>query len=235
MRVTRVDPAKLNAIKQLIVVSALLGVWALIFLATTGSISVRSVIFLGASFLSSSSGVIAQYKLNPQLIPARLKIKRGGSKAWDEILMRVTNLIAIAAMPAIAGWDVSNFSEATLDPGWIIVGLAVLACSTLLLNWAMAVNPHFEPTVRIQTDRGHSVITRGPYQYIRHPGYLAGILYIVSVPLVVGSVFAFIPVGLYTACTVLRTSLEDRTLGSELEGYASYAETVRYRLVPGVW
>lgn len=235
MRVNRVESAKRNAIKQLIVVSGLLGIWILIFLATAGSITVRSGIFLGASFLNSSSGVIAQYKLNPRLLGARLKIKREGSKAWDEILMRVTNLIAIAVMPAVAGWDVSNFSESIINPGWIVVGLAILTCSTLVLNWAMAVNPHFEPTVRIQTERSHSVITQGPYKYIRHPGYLAGILYILSVPLVVGSVFAFIPIGLYIVCTILRTSLEDRTLGSELEGYAAYTKKVRYRLIPGVW
>lgn len=36
----------------------------------------------------------------------------------------------------------------------------------------MVVNPFFEKTVRIQTDRGHRVIDTGPYAYMRHPGYM---------------------------------------------------------------
>ena len=231
----RIASGKLVVVKQLIVVSVLLGIWLLIFLDSAGYISVRAWIFLGASFLHSTSGIVVQYKLNPQLLAVRLTVKRAGSKVWDEILMRVTNLTAIIAAPVFAGLDVGRFHWPTLDPLFIAVGLLLLAVSTILLNWTMAVNPHFEVTVRIQTDRDHKVITSGPYKYVRHPGYLAGIIYIISVPLVVGSVFAFIPVGLYIVFIMLRTSLEDLTLGRELDGYASYTEHVKYRLFPGVW
>jgi protein-S-isoprenylcysteine O-methyltransferase Ste14 len=235
MRENRLDPVMMVAVKQLIVVSVLLGMWMLVFLASAGYISVRAWVFLGASFLHSSLGVIVQYKLNPQLLAVRLTVKRSGSKLWDEVLMRVTNLTAIIAVPAFAGLDVGRFHWSTLGPWFVVVGLVLFAISTVLLNWAMVVNPHFEATVRIQTDRGHKVITGGPYKFIRHPGYLAGIIYIVSVPLVVGSVFSSIPVGLYIIFIMLRTSLEDRTLGRELDGYASYAEHVRYRLFLGIW
>ncbi len=235
MRINHIDPAKIVAVKQLIVVSMLLGIWMLIFFASAGYISMRSWIFFGASLLNSSLGIVSQYKLNPQLLADRLKVKRVGSKLWDEILMRVTNLTALIAVPSVAGLDVGRFHWSALNPWFIVVGLVLLNVSTLLLNWAMAVNPHFEATVRIQTNRGHKVITSGPYKFVRHPGYLAAIIYIVSVPLVIGSVFAFIPVGIYIIFIILRTSLEDRTLDRELEGYASYAEHVRYRLFPSVW
>jgi len=111
----------------------------------------------------------------------------------------------------------------------------LIAVSSILLNWAMIVNPHFEPTVRIQKDRGHKVITSGPYNIVRHPGYLAGILFILSIPLMIGSVFTFIPAGIYVFLVTVRTWLEDKTLQEELDGYSEYAERIKYRLFPGIW
>ena len=97
------------------------------------------------------------------------------------------------------------------------------------------VNRHFEPTVRIQHDREHKVITAGPYGWVRHPGYLAGILWAWSMPLALGSLFAFLPVTMYTVFMMLRTYLEDRTLMEELEGYTEYSEKTRHRLFPILW
>jgi protein-S-isoprenylcysteine O-methyltransferase Ste14 len=178
---------------------------------------------------------LAQYKLNPGLLAARLKIKRKGSKTWDEILMRVSNLTVLILVPVIGGLDLGRFHWSTLDVRFMIVGFAPLILSTILLNWAMITNPYFEPTVRIQKDRGHKVITSGPYRIVRHPGYLAGILYILSIPLIIGSFFAFIPVGIYISLMIIRTFLEDRTLQKELEGYSEYAQKVQCRLFPYIW
>jgi protein-S-isoprenylcysteine O-methyltransferase Ste14 len=165
----------------------------------------------------------------------RLKIKRKGSKLWDEILMRGSNLVALIAIPVIAGLDIGRFHWSNLDVSFFVVGFMLLAVSTILLNWAMIVNPHFEPTVRIQTDRGHKVITSGPYKIVRHPGYLAGILSIISIPLMLGSVFSFVPVGIYVVLMIIRTYIEDKTLHRELNGYSRYAKKVRYRLFPWFW
>jgi protein-S-isoprenylcysteine O-methyltransferase Ste14 len=89
--------------------------------------------------------------------------------------------------------------------------------------------------VRIQAERGHRVVTGGPYQYVRHPGYVGGILHHLAAPLVLGSPWALIPGALGAAALMARTALEDRTLREELPGYADYAQRVCYRLVPGVW
>jgi protein-S-isoprenylcysteine O-methyltransferase Ste14 len=79
------------------------------------------------------------------------------------------------------------------------------------------------------------VITKGPYRWVRHPGYLGAILWASSIPLIFGSMFAFVPVGIYVGLMGLRTFLEDRTLMEELRGYSEYAEQVRYRLFPLIW
>ena len=98
-----------------------------------------------------------------------------------------------------------------------------------------AVNKFFEPSVRIQTDRGHHVIDTGPYAIIRHPGYAFGFAFFLGIPLALGSLWGLIPAIIMSALLVVRTVLEDRTLQNELPGYKQYAERVRYRLVPGVW
>jgi protein-S-isoprenylcysteine O-methyltransferase Ste14 len=104
-----------------------------------------------------------------------------------------------------------------------------------MLTWSMVVNPFFEKTVRIQTDRGHRVIDTGPYAYVRHPGYLGFVGWILSAPLLLASTWAVAPAVLAVAGLVIRTALEDRTLQNELTGYPEYAARVRYRLVRGIW
>jgi protein-S-isoprenylcysteine O-methyltransferase Ste14 len=99
----------------------------------------------------------------------------------------------------------------------------------------MLANTHFEATVRIQRDRHHTVVTRGPYAYVRHPGYVGASLWALSGPLMVGSAVGLIPAVLSVLVLVVRTGLEDRTLQRELTGYAAYAQRVRHRLIPGLW
>ena len=163
----------------------------------------------------------------------RLKTKRKGSKLWDEVLMRISNLSVIILIPAVAGLDVGRFQWLSLDVYFAVIRVFLVVLSSFLLNWAMAVNPHFEPTVRIQEH--HKVIARGPYSIVRHPGYLSGILFTLSVPLIIGSAFTFIPVAIYCVLMMIRTWMEDNTLQKDLEGYSEYAKQTRFRLFPGIW
>jgi protein-S-isoprenylcysteine O-methyltransferase Ste14 len=99
----------------------------------------------------------------------------------------------------------------------------------------MAANRYLETTVRIQEERGHQVVNSGPYRFVRHPMYVGVILQFMALPMVLGSKWAFVPAGVVVLLFVIRTGLEDRTLRNELAGYAQYAESTRYRLLPGVW
>ena len=229
------ERAEVAAVKQLVVSSVMLAIQVAIFFFSAGYIGVRPWILFGSSFLHYTISIVAQYRLNPELLAARLVIKREGSKLWDEILMRSSNLVVLIAMPVVAGFDVGRFQWSNLDFAFMFPGFVLLVLSTFLLNWAMAVNPFFEPTVRLQKDRDHRVIVSGPYSFVRHPGYLAGLSYIFSVPLIIGSVFAFIPAIVYMFLVIVRTSLEDRMLCRELNGYAEYSKKVRYGLFPWGW
>jgi protein-S-isoprenylcysteine O-methyltransferase Ste14 len=223
-------------IKQLVVSAVMLAVMAAIFYASAGRTDIpRSWLLFGATLVHFTGSTLVVARLNPELISQRLTVRRAGSKSWDEVLMRVCNLTMLLLLPAVAGLDVGRYGWSALGAQYAALGLALMAVSSVLISWSMAVNPYFEPTVRIQGDRGHRVVSTGPYGFVRHPGYLSGILWAVSVPLVVGSFYAFVPVLLYSVLMVLRTQLEDRTLQGELEGYSEYARRVRYRLLPGVW
>jgi protein-S-isoprenylcysteine O-methyltransferase Ste14 len=70
---------------------------------------------------------------------------------------------------------------------------------------------------------------------VRHPGYASLLCSYITIPIALGSLWACIPMALLVVNLVVRTSLEDRTLQNELDGYKEYATRVRYRLIPGVW
>lgn len=214
----------------------MLAIMMVIFYISAGRTDIpRSWFLFSVAFVYFIASTLALYKYNPGLLIQRLKIKREGSKTWDEVLMRVSNLTSLLLLPAIAGLDVGRYRWSSLGLPYAIVGIVSMVVSSVLINWAMIENPYFEPTVRIQDDRDHYVVTTGPYAIVRHPGYLSGILWIASVPLVLGSLYAFAPCVFYTGLMILRTFLEDRTLRLELPGYTEYAEVVKYRLFHGIW
>lgn len=222
-------------VKQLVVTSVFLFVQIVFFFVSAGNlIVVRPWFYFVTAFIHYVVSTAVQFKLNPELLVQRLKTKREGSKLWDEILMRSSNLMVIILIPVIAGLDF-RFGWSLLNINFVFVGLVFVVASSVLLNWAMIINPHFEPTVRIQKERSHKVITSGPYNVVRHPGYLAGILFAISIPFLIGSFFAFTAVGVYVTLMILRTWLEDETLQDELEGYSEYTLQVKYRLFPGIW
>ncbi len=195
----------------------------------------RAWLFFGAAFVYFVASTLALYRFNPELLIARLTLRREGSKTWDEILMRAANLTGMLLMPAVAGLDVGRFRWSSLGLIYVVPGFSLFVLGAFFISWAMIVNRYFESTVRIQEDRDHEVVSTGPYRFVRHPGYLSGILWMSSIPLIIGSLYALIPVMIYGAMMILRTHLEDRTLRDELPGYAEYAGRVRFRLIPWVW
>jgi len=225
---------RIAAAKQLLVSTVMLAVQIIVFVVSAGTVpGPRPWLYFGIAFVHFFVSIEIQYKVDPRLVVKRLKTKRKGSKLWDEVLMRISNLSVIILIPAVAGLDVGRFQWSSLDVYFAVSGFFLVVLSSFLLNWAMAVNPHFESTVRIQEQ--HKVIARGPYSIVRHPGYLSGILFTSSIPLIIGSAFTFIPVAIYCVLMIIRTWLEDKTLQTDLKGYSEYTKQTRFRLVPRIW
>ena len=156
------------------------------------------------------------------------------AKKWDRVVILAV-LGVTYVMYALAAFDIGRLRISQLPMPLAGVGILAYVVASALNQWAMLHNPHFEREVRIQTDRDHAVMTSGPYRYVRHPGYLGSVLGFISFPLIVGSGIALLGSVLCIAGMIVRTYLEDRTLIQELAGYADYAQTVRYRLIPYVW
>src|SRR5690606_20214485 len=116
-----------------------------------------------------------------------------------------------------------------------IIALAAILLGYGLGTWALVENRFFSGVVRIQTDRGHHVVTTGPYRFIRHPGYAGALLSYLCMPILFDSLWAWIPTLLLVVVLFIRTALEDKTLQTELPGYKEYAQKTRYRLIPGIW
>jgi protein-S-isoprenylcysteine O-methyltransferase Ste14 len=168
----------------------------------------------------------------PGLVEERSRLCAGTAR-WDRLLSGVLTVFGIA-MLIVAGLD-RRMVWSSVARVTQIAALIPFAGGSLLVARAMAANRFFSTAVRIQRDRGHTVVTDGPYRLVRHPGYAGFIATILMTPIVLGSQWALIPGLLTAAGYVARTALEDRFLQRELEGYADYARRVRHRLVPGVW
>ena len=193
--------------------------WAWVYLG----ISLVSVIINGVIMLRSSPETIAE-RGQPQ-----------ETKDWDKIVGSLWGVAIYIALPLVAGLDERFDWTGDISVAWHLAGAVALAVGLGLTSWAMIANTYFSTAVRIQSERGHTVCSRGPYRFVRHPGYVGFILQSISLPFLLGSFWALIPGITAAVLMIIRTALEDRTLQAELPGYPEYVQNVRYRLVPGIW
>lgn len=170
---------------------------------------------------------------NPHLLAERLG-PRKGSKAWDTAIMGAVGILQLARY-IVAGLDQRFSWTGDFPLPAQIIALLVCCLGYFLVVWATASNAFFSQIVRIQQERGHTVVTGGPYQFVRHPAYIGAILYELAVSILLASWWSFLISALSAMLLILRTGLEDRMLRDELVGYADYAQQVRSRLLPGVW
>jgi protein-S-isoprenylcysteine O-methyltransferase Ste14 len=172
-------------------------------------------------------------RFQPDLLIERMYPPKGAI-AWDRAILSFIRLTQLARY-ILAGLDQRYGWTGGFPLAAQVVAIPVCVLGYALLGWALASNNFFSQIVRIQSDRGHAVMTGGPYRYVRHPGYAGMIVFEVAMSILVDSWWAFVAGGLCALLWLLRTALEDRVLQAELDGYVGYAHGVRYRLLPGIW
>jgi protein-S-isoprenylcysteine O-methyltransferase Ste14 len=220
-----------NILRRLIQVSMSIIITAIILLVSAGRIKwIYAWIYILASLLVI---IINAFIFPPELISERGRKKENVEK-WDKLITGII-IIPWLTLYLISGLD-TRFRWSPELALWIhITGLITFISGNAIVSWAMIANTYFSTSVRIQYDRGHTVSSGGPYRYIRHPGYLGMIIYLLSTPIILGSIWALIPAIVTVILFIIRTSFEDNTLKNKLEGYKEYAERVKYRLISGVW
>lgn len=169
---------------------------------------------------------------DPDLLKERMK-PPSGHAYWTGVMFPVVQLIL---QPIIAGLDHRFHWSDHVPLAGVVVGLVMVAIGMGVVIWAEIVNSFFSGAVRIQADRGHRVISTGPYAIVRHPAYVGGLLALLAGGLALNSWVSIIPVVvIWLPILIYRTTIEDQMLRDELAGYTDYAAKVRYRLIPGVW
>lgn len=190
-------------------------------------------IFLSANILATLMNYFTIHK-NSELINERSKPGEG-IKSWDKLLLGLSALIYVIII-VLAGLDSGRFLW-TPNFNWSISisGVILMIIGQILFLTARSQNNFFSIVVRIQKERGHVVCDTGLYKIVRHPGYLGMIISLMGLPLITTSIWSIIPTLIAIILLLIRTSLEDKTLINELDGYVEYTKKTRNKLIPLVW
>ncbi|MGD8537366.1 MAG: isoprenylcysteine carboxylmethyltransferase family protein [Candidatus Aminicenantes bacterium] len=223
-----------SKIKNIVRGIVLLGTLMALFFGSAGTFNwIEAWLFLLFYAVVVTVMVAWLKKNDPELLKERMTRKKD-AKTWDKIIL-TTYSVLVMIMLVLAGFDAIRYQWTYVPLGIKVLGFLGFIPAFLLVFWTMTQNRYLSEVVRIQEERGHKVCTTGPYRYIRHPMYMGVIIFVLCFPLALGSLMALILSVLIIVVFLIRTSLEDKTLHKELEGYKEYAEKVRYKLIPGVW
>ena len=228
-----VEEKKMNnlVIKSIVKVFIAVAVFAAVLFVCAGRLDwMAGWIYVG---MISVSTIVTLLLMDRDLIAERSGI-RGNYKKWGIVLSLLMARIFPLGTLIVCGLD-ARFGWSQVLPVLQMAAFTLIIVGLILSDWAMIENRFFSPVVRIQHERGHTVVTTGPYRYVRHPGYAGGILVNLLTPLMLGSWWGIIPAILTVAVTAIRTALEDKTLQEELSGYKEYAQKVHWRLLPKIW
>ncbi len=190
------------------------------------------VLGLAIIFQVVQTAVLQRY--NPGLINRRGRVIQKDTKRFDKFFVAVYIPIALS-VSVVCGIDAGGYGWSDVPAVVVVAGVLLYCLSWTLGLWAMAVNRHFEATVRIGGPDTHHVCSSGPYKRIRHPGYTAAITGTISYALILGSWWGLAASLLLILLFIIRTAKEDRALLQELAGYRAYAADTRYRLLPRLW
>lgn len=211
-----------------------LALGALLF-AASGSLHWPAAwVFLVTSAIIGPACGLWLARTDPALLAERLRPTfQAGQPAADKKFMLIFVAVALVWLIAI-GLDrrahASNVPQALQ-----VIGFAMYLLSTVFVMWVFRENSFAAPVVRVQAERGHHVISTGPYAVVRHPMYGSIMLFVVGVPLLLGSWWGLVIAPAFAVLFAVRTGIEERALAADLPDYADYAARVRYRLLPGLW
>jgi len=206
---------------------------AILFLCAGRLNYLQGWIFLAVNILTTWMNYFA-IRHNGELINERSKPGEG-IKSWDKLILGLSAIMYVSTI-ILAGLDTGRFHR-SMEINWYccVTGTLLIVTGQIIFLAARSQNRFFSSVVRIQKERGHVVCDTGLYKLIRHPGYLGMAISLMGLPLLTSSIWSIIPTALAIILLLARTSLEDKTLQNELDGYVEYTLKTRYRLLPYIW
>jgi protein-S-isoprenylcysteine O-methyltransferase Ste14 len=223
----------LNLIVQTIVWFGLMG--AVIFGAAGTIDYAGGWLYLGVMIALSVVGGLHMARVDPGLLRERLKppIQKDQPLA-DKLILIPLLLLLFGGMGFMAA-DAARWRWSAVPPSVQWAGCVLLLAAILFMYWTMRTNSFAAPVVKIQQERGQTVITTGPYAVVRHPLYFGALFYVAATSLVLGSWWGLATVPLVALGFAIRIGVEEKTLRQGLQGYGDYARRVRWRLIPFIW
>ena len=232
MKNTPNNPGRKRTLRNILLFFLVTIIYIAVLFVSAGSLTwLWGWIWTGIVIINFIVGILL---LDPGLLEERTGIKKG-SKRMDIFLATIMGRVGPLAIIITSGLDFRFGWSGSFPLVLPILGVVFLVIGNALVLWAMKENRFFSGVVRIQKERGHHTVTTGPYNIVRHPGYLGSIIITIGLPFALASCWALIPAAVVIIISVFRTILEDNTLKKELENYSDYAKNVRYRLIPGIW
>ena len=165
----------------------------------------------------------------PALLASRLEGKE--TQKGQSVLVKCCGLMFMAGF-MLSGFGV-RFGWYQLPPWVVLLSAGIFLFAYFLYALVLRANTYLSRTIQVQ--EAQQVVTTGPYAIVRHPMYSATLLLFLSMPLVLGSVYAFLVFLLYPFLIIKRLLKEEQLLVAQLPGYAEYQKKVTYRLIPWVW
>jgi protein-S-isoprenylcysteine O-methyltransferase Ste14 len=186
-------------------------------------------------FFSFYLGVnIWLFRYDPGLLQERMSLSKPDQKGWDKVIFPLFLAFPFAWLVFIS-LDAVRFHWSPMS-GWLQgVGAVILLCAFYLFFLTFRENSYLSTVVRVQKERGHRVVSTGPYLFIRHPMYAAFFPFMIGTPLLLGFWYGVLLGLAFMSLLARRAILEENTLRKELRGYAEYMAQVKYRLIPYIW
>ena len=186
-------------------------------------------LLMGILFVPMFAAGLVMMKKSPDLLKKRLSAKEEQGAQKQVILM--SGIMFLAAF-VLAGLNYR--SRWITVPRWtVILGAVVFALAYLMFGEVLRENAYLSRTIGVK--EGQKVVDTGLYGVVRHPMYSATVLLFLSMPAILGSPLSLIVMLAYIPIIVKRIRNEEEVLKKELEGYDSYTEKVKYRLIPRIW
>jgi protein-S-isoprenylcysteine O-methyltransferase Ste14 len=187
-------------------------------------------LFLGCSVAIS----LWLRRADPDLFAERTKSPFSADQRLGDRLLMAALFLCFAAWLVFLGLD-ARFGWSRTPPWAQALGAALILMAFWGWMLVLRVNSFASVTVRVQQERGQTVISSGPYAIVRHPMYSFALLFMLGVPLLLGSFWGLLGLVLFVPLLAARALGEEAVLTRGLPGYRAYADKVRFRLLPGIW
>lgn len=209
-------------------------IMALVLFLSAGTLAWAAAwVYLAVSLAVGLASGLWLARTDPGLLAERMRLRAPEQPRADKWFMLVFLVVAVVWFVVI-GLD-RRLQASAMPLPLEAVGLVLYLASMLFIMWVFRENSFAAPVVKVQAERHHHVVSTGPYAFVRHPMYAGVMLYFIGTPLLIGSWWGLAMMPVFFLAFAIRSRIEERTLMTGLPGYADYARSVRYRMLPGIW